>query len=430
MKTGRHFAGIGREANVSKQNLQHFMTCSPWSGAAVCRAVQEELKGTVGLAHGGVLVIDERADEKAGDGRVGAGRQYNGRLGQVEMSPVAVLLSYVNLTVPQGLWTWIDGELFLPKAWFEADQAVRRQRLGLPKGLTLATKVELAWQLIQRAQDQEIPFERVAMDGRYGRSGWRRAQRRQSGIRYMAEVPATTTVYLSPPELGLPPRRSTRGRGPTRVKVLVGEAVIVASLGSSVTWQEVRVRPTDRGELRDHFAAVRVWTVHAGQATEEWLVLRREANGHITYALSNAPVTTDLSSLAWWKCPRYFIERSNQDAQSEFGWDELQAQKYRAWEHHRALTVLASWLVAQTPYEWAQTYPRDPELLAHWKTEVLPALSVANFRELLRAVMPLKRLNVTEATDWVIEHLTHRTRSRRSRLKKQRLINEAAYGAT
>ena len=57
-------------------------------------------------------------------------------------------------------------------------------------------------------------------------------------------------------------------------------------------------------------------------------------------------------------------------------------------------------------------------------------MSVANFRELLRAVMPLKRLSVTEATDLVIKHLTNRTRSRRSRLKKQRLIKEAAYGAT
>ncbi len=61
MKTGRHFAGIGRETGVSEQNLPHFMTGSPWSGAAVCRAVQEELKGTVGLERGGVLVVDESA---------------------------------------------------------------------------------------------------------------------------------------------------------------------------------------------------------------------------------------------------------------------------------------------------------------------------------------------------------------------------------
>jgi SRSO17 transposase len=393
MKTGRHVAGISREAEVSEQNLQHFMTCSPWSGAAVCRTVQEDLKGTVGLAHGGVLVVDESADEKAGEGSVGAGRQYNGRLGKVEMSQVAVLLSYVNLTVPPGLWSWIEGEWFLPKAGFEADQAARRQRLGLPKDLTFATKVELAWKLIQRAQDQGIPFEMVAMDCLYGRSGWLRGQMRPAGIGYMAEVPADTHVYLTRPELGIPPRRSNRGRAPARVKVRAGEAVTVASLGQQAAGQEIRVRATARGELRDRFAACRVWTVPAGQATEEWLVLRREANGHTTYALSNAAVTTDLTSLAWWKCQRYFIERSNQDAKSEFGWDALQAQKYRAWEHHLALTVLASWFVAQTKSEWAQSYPRDPELLAHWKTEVLPALSVANFRELLRAVMPLKRLN-------------------------------------
>jgi hypothetical protein len=68
----------------------------------------------------------------------------------------------------------------------------------------------------------------------------------------------------------------------------------------------------------------------------------------------------------------------------------VRAQKYRAWEHHLALTVLASWFVAQTKFEWAQDYSRDPALLGQFKTDVLPALSVANVRKLLRAVMPLK----------------------------------------
>jgi len=98
----------------------------------------------------------------------------------------------------------------------------------------------------------------------------------------MAAVPADTHVYLTRPELGIPPRRSNRGRAPTPVKVLAGEAVTVASLGQQAAGQEIRVRATDRGELRDRLAACRVWTVHAGQATEAWLVLRREANGHTT----------------------------------------------------------------------------------------------------------------------------------------------------
>ena len=36
--------GEARESGISGQNLQHFMSQSPWSGQAVCRQVQEELK--------------------------------------------------------------------------------------------------------------------------------------------------------------------------------------------------------------------------------------------------------------------------------------------------------------------------------------------------------------------------------------------------
>jgi SRSO17 transposase len=61
------------------------------------------------------LLVDESADEKAGDNSAGAGKQYNGRMGKVETSQVGVLLSYVNLKVAQGFWTWLDGKLFLPE---------------------------------------------------------------------------------------------------------------------------------------------------------------------------------------------------------------------------------------------------------------------------------------------------------------------------
>jgi ribosomal protein S7 len=38
--------------------------------------------------------------------------------------------------------------------------------------------------------------------------------------------------------------------------------------------------------------------------------------------------------------------------------------------------------------------------------------------------MPLQRLSVKQATDLAIEHLLNRTRSRKSRLKTQRLAKE------
>jgi hypothetical protein len=131
-------------------------------------------------------------------------------------------------------------------------------------------------------------------------------------------------------------------------------------------------------------------------------------------------VETPLEELATLQSQRYFVERSIQDAKSEMGWDELEAQRYRAWEHQLALTILASWFVAQTKLKWEQQFPPDPGLCDELVVDRLPALSVANVRELLRAAMPLPQLSPQEAADLVVEHLVNRTRSRKSRMKKKK----------
>lgn len=128
--------------------------------------------------------------------------------------------------------------------------------------------------------------------------------------------------------------------------------------------------------------------------------------------------------MAWLKCQRYFIECANRDAKSQAGWDDLQAQKFLAWEHHLALTILATWFIAQTKWDWAQQFDRDPKLAIQFQTDVLPALSAANVRELLRAAMPLPQLTPEAAADLVIEHLVKCTRARISRLKSQHKSGE------
>jgi len=120
-----------------------------------------------------------------------------------------------------------------------------------------------------------------------------------------------------------------------------------------------------------------------------------------------------------WSCQRYCTERPCEDAKTEIGWDEFQAQKYRAWEHHVALTGLALWFVAQTKLAWAQAYARDPDLARQLEVEVLPALSTANVRELLKAVLPVPQLTPQQATELVITHLVNRARSTSSRLRCQ-----------
>jgi hypothetical protein len=83
-----------------------------------------------------------------------------------------------------------------------------------------------------------------------------------------------------------------------------------------------------------------------------------------------------------------------------------------------ALTAAALWCVAQTKLVWAQVYTRDPALAHQGEVEVLPALSTANVRELLKTVLPLPQLTPAEAIDLVITHLIPRARSTSSRLRR------------
>ena len=97
---------------------------------------------------------------------------------------------------------------------------------------------------------------------------------------------------------------------------------------------------------------------------------------------------------------------------------DFQALKYRAWEHHLALILLASWFIAETRLDWAEEFPPDEQPLRDYPIEVLPRLSMSNVCELLRTALPLRQLSSQEATALVIQQLDNRTRSRRSRLRK------------
>src|SRR5258708_18748362 len=138
---------------------------------------------------------------------------------------------------------------------------------------------------------------------------------------------------------------------------------------SQTVWANITLRPTERGQLHVVFARYGVWTVSStGAVRQETLLLKRESQG-IRHTLTNAPRTTDLATLAYRKCQRYFVERSLQDAKSELGMADFQALKYRAWEHHLALTLLASWFIAETCLDWYEASPPDPQLAQDYKTD-------------------------------------------------------------
>src|SRR5262245_27940046 len=422
MEGERNFANMARTMTGDDgQALQHFMSNSPWSGPGVFQQIQAEITATPALAQGSTLIVDESADEKAGTHNVGASRQYNGRMGKVDVCRVDTCLTYANATV--GLWAMVDGALCLPQEGLGPDFAQRRKELGMPAERTFETKSALGLKMVKRAKVNRLPFELLACDALYGRDRQLRADWDMEGVGYAAQVPADTPVYVSEPQVGVPQKRSKRGRPRTRLQVLsphTPQEVRILAGSPATPWQHIHVRQTERGWLEADFAIRQVWTIAEGKMPRaEWLVIRRDAEGDCAYTLLNAPADTPAPYLMAGSCQRYFTERTFEDAKTEIGWDEFQAQKYRAWEHHLALTGLALWFVAQTKLTWAQTYERDPDLARQLEVEGLPALSTANVRELLKAVLPVPQLTPQQATELVITHLVNRARSTSSRLRCQ-----------
>jgi hypothetical protein len=88
-------------------------------------------------------------------------------------------------------------------------------------------------------------------------------------------------------------------------------------------------------------------------------------------------------------------------------------------EFRRALDALTLWFIAETKLDWSHQYPRDPELLEELGVYQLPALSMSNVGEMLKAVLPLKQLSREEAIQLVVHHLVKRSHSTSCRTKVQ-----------
>jgi SRSO17 transposase len=422
----RNYANIARRIigpDDDGQSLQQFMSDSPWTAHAVFARIQQDI-GSDSQLHGGILSLDESGDKRAGELSAGAGRQYLGRLGKVDVGQVGVALSYSC----EDFWVLVDAELFLPENWFDDDHARLRRRLHIPAGRTFATKPKIGLELVRRAKARGLPFTAVAADAVYGRDSSFRAALDKDKILYVADVPGDYPVYAECPLVGVPARTSSRGRAPSKPQVLNGVTSVEVNslLDETVVFQTLQLRQGERGAIEVDCWARHVWTItDCWEVREEWLVVYRQSDGKMRFSLSNATADTPVRTIMEWRGQRYFVERTFQDEKSELGWDELVAQKYRAWMHHAALDALALYFVMSVRHEWSQKYPRAAELKEEFGLEKLPALSVANIRELLRAVLPLRQFTPAEALRVVTAHLEKRARSTRSCARKQERQRQA-----
>src|SRR5215475_14361236 len=110
MDGARNFANMaGHVTGDDGQAWPHCMSNAPWSGPGVFQQMQAEITATPALAQGSTLILDASADEKAGTHNVGASRQYNGRMGKVDVGRVDTCLTSANATGDCGRWWMANG---------------------------------------------------------------------------------------------------------------------------------------------------------------------------------------------------------------------------------------------------------------------------------------------------------------------------------
>lgn len=183
------------------QQLQHFISESPWDGLAVMNRVAEKVGQTLGLSKPvpGImpgmeastgLLLDESGWEKSGKKSVGVARQYIGQVGKVANGQVGVFAALCS----GGRVGLLQGRLYLPREW--ALDGKRCEKAGIPVAeRAYRTKPELAVEILGTLPGG-VSYDWVGGDSIYGNSPCLRQ------YLYGVGQPFVLDVWLWKPEQG------------------------------------------------------------------------------------------------------------------------------------------------------------------------------------------------------------------------------------
>ena len=194
---------VGAQA-PAVQRLQFFVSESPRDAEAINRRRLELLVADPATAPhaGGVLVIDDSGDRKAGTKTAHVARQYLGSIGKVDGGVVAVTS------------LWADERIYYPLHLRPYTPATR-----LPKGRAdpdFHTKPQLAVELVDAARDAGIPFRAVVADCFYGENATFEAAVAGAGVPYVVALKPSSGIWAPADEVHTPEEatRELRWGGP------------------------------------------------------------------------------------------------------------------------------------------------------------------------------------------------------------------------
>jgi SRSO17 transposase len=380
--------------------LQHFISVSPWNSFDVMNLVAEKVHATLSenttetpVSLG--LMLDESGWEKSGKKSVGVARQYIGQVGKVANGQVGVFASLCD-GEQVGL---LQGRLYLPKEW--TDDEKRCDKAGIPKEEQIyRTKPELAVEILKTLPSQ-VTYDWVGGDCIYGNSLVVRQYLYDKKQSFVLDVGEELGVYLSPPQLYIPAKKDGRGRTPTAF-VCDSVPILLKDLIKQIPeqeWETITHRQGTKGALirRATIIDVYIWKSERGAKIESvQLIISTETDGsEIKYSLCyNVTSKMSLQIALFRQMQRYWIERAFQNVKEQLGLHQYQVRSWKAWHHHIALSLMALHFILQIQKD---------------NIEEMPLLSVPD----IKLVFANKLLNNLDSDEGLINALNVRHQKRK-----------------
>jgi SRSO17 transposase len=380
--------------------LQHFISVSPWDSFAVMNSLAEKVHTTLSENRSTPpkslgLILDESGWEKSGKKSVGVARQYIGQVGKVANGQVGVFASLSDGD-QVGL---LQGRIYLPKEW--TNDKKRCDKAGIPEAEQIyRTKPELAVEILKTLPVQ-VTYDWVGGDCIYGNSLAVRQYLYDKKQAFVLDVGEELGVYLASPQLYIPAKKEGRGRTPTAY-VCDSEPILLKDLIKQIPeqeWQTITHRQGTKGPLirRTTIMDVYIWKPERGAKIESvQLIISTETDGsEIKYSLCyDEAVKMSLETALFRQMQRYWIERAFQNVKEQLGLHQYQVRSWKAWHHHIALSLMALHFILQIQKD---------------NREEMPLLSVPD----IKLIFAKKLLNNLDSDEGLIHALNVRHQKRK-----------------
>jgi len=357
---------MGERLGVDYQQLQQFVSSSPWKVEPVRRVL---VRRALQLISPDAWVVDDTGFKKDGASSPCVARQYSGTLGKIGNCQIGVS---IHAATDQASCP-LDWRLYVPGAWDdtcadtneEADLIVaRRAKAQLPDLQRHRTKWVMALEMIDELAAWGYRPPALVGDAGYGEITAFRCGLTERHIPYMVAVKASTSAFPDDAATDVL-EYSGRGPRPHQRRYLAAPSslkdLVVAAGRSSlhqVTWRRgTKATPNNTlASMKSRFIALRVRPANRdlprgddGSLPVEWLLAEwpTGAPAPTDYWLSTLPDTTPLKELVRLAKIRWRIEHDYRELKTGLGLAHFEGRTYAGWHHHMTLVTAAHLFITQ-----------------------------------------------------------------------------------